>query len=111
MAFDREKKYYVQTNWKGFFPGMELDVAGYSDHKLEKFLDEGIIAETDPTAETDTKTKGKRGRPTKTSEEVPPVNTGDETIDKADASLPENRRSDEATGQPNPDADGTPKEV
>jgi hypothetical protein len=89
MAFDRDKKYYVQQEWKGFFPGMELDIAGYSDHKLEKFLDEGIIGTSVPTEpEADNVT------------EVPAVS-------EADAKQPVGRRSAELTGQPNPDKSGT----
>ncbi len=80
----RTGTFYAQKRVGYFTPGEEVDPAAYSDYKLKTLLDNGTLAKSPPKTEDD-------------DEEVPPV-------DEADASLEPERRSGEATGQPNPDA-------
>lgn len=79
----RKDTYYATQRMGHFTPGEEVDLAAYSDRKLKSLIESGIISTSPPKTEEEE------------DEEVPPT-------DAADAMLPPERRSAEATGQPNP---------
>ena len=83
-VFDPKKTYYCLEPFHFYKVGEKVDLTPYSDKKNQDRIDAGVMGTEKPEVEEET--------------------DAEEPVDAADASLPEERRSGEATGQPDPDA-------